>query len=127
MLSESNYALFPRHDVYQEIKLVGLCQRLCNVCTRQRSSFVRVCDNECTSCYFCDENCAFDKSMDSHETECSALSQALQNNMGASAAIICTCTSAGRAERYNQRRHALTSGSLFITFLILARGRGGCL
>lgn len=48
----------PRYNVDQEVELIRLGEGFCNVCTRQCTAFIRVCNNECTRCDFGYKNCA---------------------------------------------------------------------
>jgi len=65
-MTETRQAFLPRDDVDQKVKLVRLGERFCNVCARQCTAFIRVCDDECTRCDFRYKNCVCVGTSESH-------------------------------------------------------------
>lgn len=56
-VAETRQPFLPRDDVDQEVELVRLGECFRNVCAGQCTTFVRICDNECTRCDFRYKNC----------------------------------------------------------------------
>ena len=61
-MTETRQPFFPRYDVDQEVELIRFGERFCNVCARQCTAFIRVCNNECTGCDFRYEDYVYGRS-----------------------------------------------------------------
>ena len=75
---------FTRHNINEEVELVGLAQSLRDVCAREGPPLVGIGDDESPSGDFCNEDY---EACSAHLNPCvdlgNVLSQALQNRMGA--------------------------------------------
>lgn len=129
MMSEPGETLFSGHDVYEKVELVGLCEGLCDVGAGERATLVGVCDDERASRHLCDEDYG-NGQRSVREGERATDFRRLCKRERARPPRSSVWGRSARVQGTDEKETGgitLTSGSLFITFLILAKGNGGCL